>query len=118
MSNKMQVLRLYRHQGTWAFDDPQHKLRAEPFVLGAEDMIESMVEEYDEYLNEVTLVFSDSEFPGARWFRLEYEQFGGAWYTDEKGNQGWLCPAMFCYFPEGPPARLWAEVQSPYLGEA
>ncbi len=28
---------------------------------------------------------------------------GGNWYqTDSPAMQGWLCPALFCYFDEAP----------------
>ena len=108
--NQIQTLRLYRHQGTWAFDDPRFNLTAEPFVLGAEHMIDRLAEAAGKGdAEEVTVAFSTDPFPEATRFLWLEDQFGGAWYCDEHGSTGWLCPAGLNYFAVWP-EMFWARV--------
>ncbi|MEO6862876.1 MAG: DUF6717 family protein [Microcoleus sp.] len=51
------------------------------------------------------LLFSTNLFPGYQaemvWLKSEY---GGNLYRWKSKNlEGWLCPALFKYFPEAPP---------------
>ncbi len=49
------------------------------------------------------MTFAAARFPGAK-MELERlrEEAGGWWYRDGKGREGWLCPALFLYFPQAP----------------
>jgi hypothetical protein len=52
------------------------------------------------------LLFSVQPFEGQQatfsWVRADSVE--GNWYrSDETGVEGWLCPALFWYFPEAPP---------------
>ena len=99
----------YWHQGTWAFDDDAHGLVAEPFVCGAEKMIDVVVDRAGIDLREarrrgIRLTFSARAFPGAHAVadRVRPEA-GGSWYRfGAPSMEGWLCPAMFHYFDEAP----------------
>jgi uncharacterized protein (DUF433 family) len=56
--------------------------------------------------NGFALYFSGQPFPGVQ-MQIERvrEEFGGYWYRHaETDDRGWLCPAMFKYFPEAPPS--------------
>jgi hypothetical protein len=94
----------YKHNGTWVFDDPAVGLRREPFVSGADTMIDRVVADIPDAENGFTLIFSVTPFPGHQ-HRLDWrrEEAGGNWYYSEKLDlEGWLCPALFLYFPEAP----------------
>jgi hypothetical protein len=60
----------------WAFTDPERGLVNEPFVA----------------------------FPGSQTvFERRSPDFDGWWYQwEQHGIEGWLCPAMFKFFPEAP----------------
>jgi hypothetical protein len=64
------------------------------------------------------LVFSPTPFPGAtvelEWVREEME---GNWYRwAATGMEGWLCPALFLYFPTAP-GKLYVQVKPRPAGE-
>ena len=107
--NSMLRIAPYWRHGTWAFDDAAHGLVAEPFVCGAEKMIDHVVVRAGIDLREarrrgIRLTFSARACPGAHAVadRVRPEA-GGTW--DRFGAppmEGWLCPAMFHYFAEAP----------------
>jgi len=102
----------YQHNGMWVFDDESVGLRQEPFVSGADEVIDLMVAQVPNAEEGFRLLFSASPFPGHQynlcWVREEYV---GNWYhCEELGLEGWLCPALLHYFPE-PPKRIYARVE-------
>ena len=104
MNNFMRVISPYKHEGAWVFDDSTVGLVKEPFVFGADEMIEWLVKDIDSASEGFQLYFSDRPFPGYQkkieWLREEAE---GNWYKLEEPNmEGWLCPAMFKYFEKAP----------------
>jgi hypothetical protein len=45
-----------------------------------------------------------------QWSRADPVE--GHWYREESGGaEGWLCPALFCYF-QTPPPRIFVRVDS------
>ena len=106
--NQIHSIRLYRHHGTWAFDDAPRGLQAEPFVAGIPAIIDQLTFISPTPLTPV-LRFSASPFPGhvlvANRTTLES---GGAWYNTPFGR-GWLCPALLRYFSE-PPRSIYVAV--------
>jgi hypothetical protein len=88
----------------WVFDDDKADLVQEPFVSGADDIIDKMVESIPDAENGFSLIFSGVAFPGNQleltWKR---EEAGGNWYySKDLDMEGWLCPALFKYFEEAP----------------
>lgn len=105
MSNAMMVIFPYKYEETWVFDDERVGLIKEPFVSGVPEMINVLVQEIPKVEHGFRLLFSSNPFPEYQaelsWLREEY---GGNWYCWETQNmEGWLCPALFKYFPETPP---------------
>jgi hypothetical protein len=101
-SNAIHVIFPYREQGTWVFDDERVGLVREPFVSGVPEMIDRLVAHIPDATRGFKLLFSDKPFPGAEKFTRLREEFGGNWYRDVFGNEGWLCPALFLYYPTAP----------------
>lgn len=106
--NAMLVLAPYWCESakTWVFDDPARGLVREPFVSGVPAMIDDLVRDVPNARGGFRLLFSAAPFPGAtRTLVRSHAAFGGTWYRDPFSNlDGWLCPAMFRYFPTAPEA--------------
>lgn len=108
--NQILVIHPYKYEGMWVFDDEKAGLVQEPFVAGADTIIDRMVADISDAENGFTLVFSKDPFPG---YQLEVdwrrEEMGGNWYyAAGLDMEGWLCPALFRYFDEAPP-KLYAQ---------
>lgn len=117
-------LLVYPHFGGWAFDDAEHGLVAEPFVMGADKVIQVLFEAFIMHGVKAQpfpfLVEFDKD-PFMAWqLRLGWRKHDdqcsatidgvGDWYEVEVGARGehglplqaWLCPALLHYFPEAP----------------
>jgi hypothetical protein len=111
--NSLIAIHPYKTQGIWVFDDAAVGLREEPFVSGADTIIDHMVRELPKAESGFTLLFSATPFPGydleLSWVRAD---LSGNWYRAESiGMEGWLCPALLKYFVE-PPAKLYAQFRA------
>jgi hypothetical protein len=110
--NSILVIHPYKQEGMWVFDDPAVGLVREPFVSGADVIIDRMVEGIPGAERGVTMLFSNGPFPGYQHeFTRQREEFGGNWYSSQEfGIEGWLCPALFKYFDQAP-ERLYVQVK-------
>ena len=110
MVNSILVIHPYRCEGMWVFDDAQAGLVQEPFVSGADRIIDCLVADLSGAAEGFTLLFSADPFPGYQthleWRRQEYR--GNWYYCPDLGMEGWLCPALFKYF-EAAPQRIHAQ---------
>ncbi len=111
--NAIVAIHPYKAHGMWVFDDAAVGLSQEPFVSGADDIIERMAAAIDNAENGFTLLFSPQPFPG---FQLELDwrraDLSGNWYRCESIDmEGWLCPALLRYF-ESPPPKLYAQFRA------
>src|SRR5438445_13403089 len=111
--NAILAIHPYKHQGLWVFDDPKVGLVQEPFVAGADTIIDRMVEGLPDAHAGVTILFSAQPFPGYQYeFHWRREEHGGNWYfSPQFGMEGWLCPALFKYFTQTP-ERIFAQVKA------
>ena len=116
MPNAMLLIHPYKVSETWVFDDEHFGLVQEPFVLGASEMIDAILATLKPPIENAErgfrLLFSASPFPGchAELVRLR-EEIGGNWYQFADGSmEGWLCPALFHYFPQAPD-RIYAKAE-------
>jgi hypothetical protein len=110
--NTINVIAPYKHLGMWVFDDPSVGLSQEPFVSGADAMIDRVVADVPNAERGFTLVFAATPFPGHQhrldWVRADGD---GNWYRSaDLEMEGWLCPALFRYFDEAP-KHLYAQVK-------
>jgi len=110
--NSILVIHPYKYQGVWVFDDPKVGLVQEPFVAGADVILDRMAEKVADSASAVTVLFSTTPFPGYQ-FELAWrrEEHGGNWYySSDFELEGWLCPALFKYFDRAP-ERIFAQVK-------
>jgi len=111
--NTINVIAPYKRHGMWVFDDPRVGLVEEPFVAGADTMIDRVVADIHEAAGGFVLIFSSTPFPGHQ-HRLDWRglEGGGNWYhSDQLKMEGWLCPALLRYFSEAP-KQLYVHVKS------
>ena len=97
----------------WVFDDAATGLVREPFISGADKILDVLTEGIPDAPSGCKIVFSAGPFPGyaARfvWARGEY---GGDWYRwPEREMEGWLCPALLKYF-EDPPKEIFVHASA------
>ena len=95
------------------FDDPPAGLVQEPFVSGADEIIERMVQGISGAQSGFTLLFSAAAFPGHQsTFEWRRSDMGGNWYySADLEIEGWLCPALFNYFGIAP-ERIYAQFKA------
>jgi hypothetical protein len=108
------VIEPYRHEGAWVFDDPAAGLVREPFVVGITEMIDHLTTGLSDAARGFRLLFAAHPFEGHQtsltWIRADPVE--GNWYrADGTADEGWLCPALFCYFPL-PPSRIYVRVEA------
>ena len=111
--NVINVRELYRHLEMWVFDDPRVGLSAEPFVGGADTMIDRVTADIPHADRGFVMVFSAIPFPSHQ-FRLDWrreEGAGNVYYSRELDAEGWLCPALLRYF-ENRPSEIFIQVKA------
>jgi hypothetical protein len=113
-NNTMFTLQPYRYLDQWVFDDFTRGLVAEAFVCGMSEIIDEVLLESEidpvDVQDGFRMTFSTTAFPdhthSLSWERGDEES--GNWYRCDQTNQsGWLCPALFLFFPKAP-ERLYA----------
>jgi hypothetical protein len=120
MKNAIFVIKPYKWNGMWVFDDERVGLDKEPFVAGADTLIDTAVQLKGVQNAEAgfLMVFSAGPFPDAdfelEWLRTEA---GGNVYRgrfevegEMRDMEGWLCPALNLYYPVAP-KKLWVQVR-------
>ena len=117
MENTIMIIHPYFHKGSWVFDDEATGLVKEPFVAGADTMLDIITDGH----KECSLTFSATDFPD-RQYVLHFAAIGvggGSVYDFEGKVNGvevsqnmWLCPALFKYFPEAP-KKIYFKVKLP-----
>ena len=110
--NAINVIKPFKWNGMWVFDDDRVDLVKEPFVAGADTMIDKAIEikGIQNADKGFLLIFSEFPFPDAdfeiTWIRAEnsgnvylarFEHDG-----EEIVMEGWLCPALNLYYPDAP----------------
>jgi hypothetical protein len=99
------VIEPYRHEGAWVFDAPEVGLAREPFVSGVTEMIDRLVAEIPDANGGFRLLFATFPFGGSQTTLslVRTDPVEGYWYrADDTGDEGWLCPALLCYFRSAP----------------
>jgi hypothetical protein len=113
MKNKTQICSiapyLLHHQ--WVFDSDKHGLYEEAFVCGMTEIIDAVLEDNEivpiSVASGFRLTFSSKAWPNSthslKWIG---EEDGGNVYEirlkEGYTMQGWLCPALLCYFDKAP----------------
>jgi hypothetical protein len=120
IKNSLITVSPYYYNGMWVFDDSRVGLVKEPFVAGADDLIDYALDKIgildEAKKNGFNLIVSENRFPGDNVVPLYFTKFGysGTFYeVDEKSiysefknkeglNEIWLCPALNLYYEKSP----------------
>lgn len=111
--NVINVIAPYRYLDMWVFDDPRVNLQAEPFVGGADTMIDRVTAHIPNAAEGFIMVFSQTPFPDHQ-FRLEWrrgERGGNIYYAKDLDAEGWLCPALMRYF-DTVPQEIYVQIKA------
>jgi len=111
--NAINVIAPYKYLDMWVFDEPRVGLTQDPFVSGADSMIDHVVADIPNAEQGFVMLFAETPFPGHQ-LRLEWRRRdgGGNWYySSQLSMEGWLCPALFKYFAETP-KELYVQVKA------
>ena len=110
--NQINVIAPYKYLDMWVFDDPRVGLVQEPFVGGADTILDLLTGSIPNAATGFVLVFSAAEFPGVQhkltWSRAD--KSGNIYYSPDLQIEGWLCPALLRYFDQ-PPAELFIQIK-------
>ena len=120
MDQRPFLIKPYRLERGWVFDDPAVGLIREPFVAGITEMIDRLVSDIPGATEGFRLWFADSPFTGYQtaltWGREDPVE--GNWYrADDTGEEGWLCPALFWYF-RTPPLKIYVRAEPSRGGDS
>jgi hypothetical protein len=110
--NSLFVIRPYKYYGQWVFDDADKGLNKEALVAGIDKMLDIWAAQTKASNKGLVITFSESFFPGIN-FSIDWvrEDVVGNWYESKAlGFQGWLCPALFKYFPQAP-KQIFAKIE-------
>lgn len=107
--NAINVIHPYKYNTQWVFDDESKELDKEPFVAGADTLLDIITMNGDK----CQITFSEHKFPGAQTVvrHIGPELDGDLYYSDEYSHTLWLCPALLKYFNE-PPKHIYFEVKN------
>lgn len=123
-SNSLFTIFPYKNHGIWMFDEPQLGLFQEAFVAGMPEIIEDMTHGFEKPESGFIAIFSAHPFPTSNHMlhktKDPFEHDGGTsgapsqsfgtWYKHQQsGKVGWLCPALFKFFPAAPDT-IWVAV--------
>lgn len=102
--NAVKFIQLYKKGSTWGFDEPALGLIFEPFILGASELLEYMIQNLETLENKETpqIVFAEN-LPDYDYKVYIKEDLGtSAWYTytNKEGEvmDFYLCPCLTLYF--------------------
>lgn len=114
-TNSIHTMRVYRHNNSWVFDNPNVGLVKEPFVAGADEVFDHIAElhcglDTPEDNLYIDIQFASIDFPGRQlWMGWESASLGGNDYRvvdcDFKylvNHELWLCPALLKYYRRAP----------------
>lgn len=113
--NAVKFIQLYKKGTTWGFDEPLLGLVFEPFVAGASEVIQDMIDNLEHLTNKDTpsICFAE-DMPDYDFKVYLKEDFGtNASYTYYRNNEPneaenafkmdlWLCPCLSMYFNPSP----------------
>lgn len=107
IGNVVKVIKPYRWNNLWVFDDASAGLSREAFVCGADEIVSRISEHIPNRDKGFVLIFSEHAIPEATMVihHEKADKMAGNWYVHRpSGMRGWLCPALMCYFAKAPKA--------------
>jgi hypothetical protein len=105
--NQINVIHPYKTKAGWSFDDEQVRLQGEPFILGTEKIITSIVGKatnFTAYISHAPIPQHSGLLIKLTADEIRKKNLGmDNWYRLNGTDQvGWLCPATLKYFRDYP----------------
>jgi hypothetical protein len=99
----------YKKNSTWMFDDETRGLVMEPFVAGADTLLDKVCNGK----SEITAIFSPTEFKGYDFYidKVEGDENGTDYFCEKYQHELWLCPALWAYINPSP-SRLYVQIKA------
>lgn len=128
MTNALFSIQPFVHNGMWVFDDEARGLDKEPFVMGADTLLDKVYHAYsrpegDWDVN--SIVFSATPLPEAditmRATSTDPTKTDGTYWVVENAtdkldacvdHELWLCPALYAFFSDGAPERIYIKIDT------
>ena len=120
IENDVSAISAYRDNGFWVFDDESRGLDKEPFVAGADILMDYMSGRIlDESKNSVNFYFAKRPLPDfdVKLTRHKSDGHDGTYYfvdfpgfNADKGGPIWLCPALLKFFRKAP-RNIYVKIQ-------
>jgi hypothetical protein len=110
--NSIFVIKPYKFNGVWCFDDSDRGLVREAFVAGADTILDEITKQIPNAGAGFLALFASFPFPGHQFaFDWKSEEAGGNVYEcRQNGMLGWLCPALLKFF-ENAPESIYLQVK-------
>lgn len=111
-ANAIKHLNVYKFGDQWVFDDAAVGLDKEPFVAGADTLIDKLAPPNE---RKVGITFSDNFFP-THDFTVDmvkddsHINAGTYYHCEELKHDLWLCPALLKYF-KTPPNKIYFKIK-------
>ena len=128
MTNSLFSLLPYVHNGMWVFDDESRGLDKEPFVMGADTLLDKVYKAYstpDGDWDVTNVVFSANPLPESdltlQRTSSDPTQLEGTYWIVENAtdkldmcmdHEMWLCPALYAFFGDGAPERIYIKLDT------
>ncbi len=113
-NNAVHKIKLYKQNETWVFDDKFLEITAEPFVMGASEAIQVIVDKIAKDKVTPTIIFGETLPVYDVRIDLTEDLGTSAWYSmfSEDGNMPlWLCPVLLRYF-KTPPKTIFIKIEN------
>ena len=84
----------------------------EPLVSGMPEIIDYSIGKKE--ATNAEILFSSEPLPGTDdELKFLYYEFDGAWYRSKYSElDGWLCSALYFYFPDSAPKKIYTKILS------
>ena len=96
--NTINFIEPYKIGKSWVFDDERTGLIQEPFVAGADTLLEIL----SKGKKKIKLLFSETYFPETYKLDWQSEEVGNWYFCKQLNHKLWLCPALLKYFKTAP----------------
>lgn len=110
--NAIYIITPFKLNGMWVFTDPSRGLVNEPFVAGADTVIDMGTAHIPDASLGFNLLFSSNPFPthqlSLRRTGKGGKHMGNTYVCEKLGLTAWLCPALYRYY-ERAPKTIYAE---------
>ncbi len=113
-NNAVHRIKLYKQNETWVFDDKYLEIVAEPFVMGASEAIQVIVDKVAKDKVTPTIIFGETLPIYDIKISLTQDLGNSAWYrmdSDLGAMDLWLCPVITRYW-KSPPKTIFIKIEN------